>query len=167
MSPRMRKSTRHGMITGNFGESLVLYWLSKHGFECASVDHTGIDLIARNPVTGEFMGVSVKSRSRNAGKERTAVRVGGDELEKAQAACKAFGCAPYFAFVVDAGDTVRCYVVCMEHFLKLNRSRKRSCVWRMSPAAVESYYDDPEVVVFELQHRIIRWWKERRRAAVC
>jgi len=34
----------------DFGESLVLYWLSKHGFECAKVDHTGIDLIANNPI---------------------------------------------------------------------------------------------------------------------
>jgi len=40
------KSSRHSKIAGDFGETLVLYWLSKYGFECASVDHTGIDLIA-------------------------------------------------------------------------------------------------------------------------
>ena len=59
------KSSRHAKITGDFGEALVLYWLSKYGFECARVDHTGIDLIARNPHTQELMGISVKSRSRN------------------------------------------------------------------------------------------------------
>jgi len=62
----MLRSSRHSKITGDFGEALVLYWLSKHGFECARVDHTGIDLIARNPRTGEVMGISVKSRSRSA-----------------------------------------------------------------------------------------------------
>jgi len=49
------KSTRHSKITGDFAEALVLYWLSRSGFECARVDHTGIDLIARNPDTNEFM----------------------------------------------------------------------------------------------------------------
>ena len=84
------KSTRHSKITGSFGEALVLYWLSKHGFECARVDHTGIDLIARNPHTGEFMGISVKSRSRSAGKEHTSVNISNDNFAKAEAACAAF-----------------------------------------------------------------------------
>ena len=38
------KSTRHAKITGDFGEKMVLYWLSKYGFECALVDHTGIEI---------------------------------------------------------------------------------------------------------------------------
>jgi len=46
------KSSRHSKIAGDFGEYLILYWLSKYGFECARVDYTGIDLIARNPKTG-------------------------------------------------------------------------------------------------------------------
>ena len=49
---RVNKSSRHTKITGDFGETLVLYWLSKYGFECAPVDHTGIDIIARNPHNG-------------------------------------------------------------------------------------------------------------------
>ncbi len=69
------KSSRHSKITGDFGEALVLYWLSKHGFECARIDRTGIDLIARNPHTSEVMGISVKGRSRNPGKEDTTVRI--------------------------------------------------------------------------------------------
>jgi hypothetical protein len=62
---KIQKSSRHSKITGDFAESLILYWLSKYGFESAKVDHTGIDLIARNTVTNEVMGISVKSRSRN------------------------------------------------------------------------------------------------------
>jgi hypothetical protein len=57
--PSIHKSSRHSKITGDFAENLILYWLSKYGFECAKVDHTGIDLLARNPVNDELMGISV------------------------------------------------------------------------------------------------------------
>lgn len=46
------KSSRHSKIAGDFAEALVMYWQSKYGFECAKVDYTGIDIIARNPHTG-------------------------------------------------------------------------------------------------------------------
>jgi Holliday junction resolvase-like predicted endonuclease len=65
----MQKSSRHSKITGNFGEALTLYWLSKRGFECADVDHTGIDLIARRPLSEEVLGISVNCRSRSEGTE--------------------------------------------------------------------------------------------------
>ena len=42
---RISKSSWHSKITGDLGEALVLYWLSKHGFECARVDHTGNDAV--------------------------------------------------------------------------------------------------------------------------
>src|SRR6478735_5770885 len=61
--PAIAKSSRHSKITGDFAEYLTLYLLSKHGFECARIDHTGMDIIARNPHTKELMGISVKSRS--------------------------------------------------------------------------------------------------------
>src|SRR3989338_7630563 len=97
---KVSKSSRHSKITGNFAENLVLYWLSKYGFECASVDHTGIDLIARNPHANELMGISVKSRCRNTGKEGQYVSIPKKNFDKAMKAAKAFGCVPYFAIVV-------------------------------------------------------------------
>ena len=78
----INKSTRHAKITGDFSESLILYWLSKYGFECALVDHTGIDIIARNPHTQELMGISVKSRSRNVGAESHYVSIPNKNFEK-------------------------------------------------------------------------------------
>ena len=93
---KINKSTRHAKITGDFGEAFVLYWLSKYGFECALVDHTGIDIIARNPHTQEVMGISVKSRSRNEGTENDSISIPNDNFAKAEAACAAFGCVPYF-----------------------------------------------------------------------
>lgn len=65
----MKKVVVTQKITGDFTERLLLYFLSKHEFECMYVDHTGIDLIARNGVTGELMGISVKERSRVKGKK--------------------------------------------------------------------------------------------------
>ena len=76
------KSSRHSKITGDFGERLILYWLSKYGFECTFVDHTGIDLLARNPRTEELMGISVKSRSRNKGTEKTEVTIQKENFTK-------------------------------------------------------------------------------------
>ena len=70
----MGKSSRHAKITGNFGEALVLYWLSKRGFECANVDHTGIDIIARRPSSEEVLGISVKCRSRTLARVESSVK---------------------------------------------------------------------------------------------
>ncbi|HAG09236.1 MAG TPA: hypothetical protein DCK87_06735 [Desulfotomaculum sp.] len=154
------KSSRHAKLTGDFGESLVLYWLSKYGFECAQVDRTGIDLIARNPHTNEIMGVSVKSRSRNPGKEETYVNIPNDNFKKAEEACKAFGCVSYFAIVIDAADVIRTFLMQMSHLLKLSPMRQRGAGWKMTKAALEKYYADPEIKIFELRSQTVNWWRK-------
>lgn len=155
----LNKSSRHSKITGDFAESLVLYWLSKYGFECARVDHTGIDLIARNPHTKEVMGISVKCRSRNAGKERTNVSVTADNFDKVRAACQAFDCVPYFAIVVDAADTIACFMTSMEHLVELHPPGKRTSSWAMSAAWLERYAGDAQVMRFEFKTQTTRWWE--------
>jgi hypothetical protein len=60
------KGNRFAKIIGNFGESAVCNWLSRSGFDVALVDHTGIDIVAYRPVTGERLGISVKARTRRA-----------------------------------------------------------------------------------------------------
>jgi Holliday junction resolvase-like predicted endonuclease len=55
------------------------------------VDHTGIDIIARNPHTNEIMGISVKSRSRTEEQEDEYVSIRNDSFDKAEKACAAFG----------------------------------------------------------------------------
>src|SRR4051794_16505724 len=108
----MKKSTRHSKITGDFAEAFVLYWLSKYGYECARVDHTGIDLIARSPNSSERMGISVKCRSRYEGTENESVNLPPpDGFEKAKEACEAFGCVPYYAVLVDGAERIRCFLV--------------------------------------------------------
>jgi len=155
----VQKSTRHSKITGDFGESLVLYWLSKHSFECACVDHTGIDLIAKNPHTDEVMGISVKSRSRNPGKETAYINIPNDNLDKVRSACEAFGCVPYFAIVVDAADLIRVFITSLDHLVELFPPAKTSVGWKMKPSHLERYYSDPRITIFELSTTTRRWWK--------
>jgi Holliday junction resolvase-like predicted endonuclease len=159
MQPDMLKSTRHSKITGDFGEALVLYWLSKHGFECARIDHTGIDLIARNPHTNEVMGISVKSRSRSPGTEKSSIRIKPDSFEKAQQACTAFGCVPYFAIVIDTGNLIRCLVTTMRHVQELFPTPGGGANWKMRPKHLEKLLADPEVITFEFEPATPRWWK--------
>lgn len=156
------KSSRHSKITGDFGEALVLYWLSKHGFECARIDRTGIDLIARNPHTSEVMGISVKGRSRNPGKEDTTVRIAKEDLQKAQEACIAFDCVPYFAIIVDAADCIRVFITSMKHLIELHPPAATSVGWKMTKQHLNRYYDDPEIMIFELHTTTLRWWTNGR-----
>jgi Holliday junction resolvase-like predicted endonuclease len=154
----MSKSSRHSKITGDFAESLVLYWLSKYGFECAAVDHTGIDLIAKNPKNNELMGISVKSRSRNAGKESEFVSIKNDNFEKAKNACKAFGCIPYFAIVVDAGDKIIAFILSMAELEKIAPKGQTTCSWKMNPKSLEQYRNNPNIIIFEFTHQTHRWF---------
>lgn len=152
------KSTRHSKIAGNFGEGLLLYWLSKHRFECATVDHTGIDLIARNPHNREIMGISVKSRTRSVGTEEEAIYIANDQFDKVKSACEAFGCIPYFALVSDAAGVIRVFVISMSHLLELFPCGKGVCSWKMTKKALAQYSADPAIKVFELHTKTHSWW---------
>ncbi|MFA5134449.1 MAG: hypothetical protein WC505_01520 [Patescibacteria group bacterium] len=156
---KIQKSTRHSKITGNFCESVILYWLSKYGFECANVDHTGIDIIARNPHTKEVMGISVKGRSRNEGKEKTYVSIPNDNFDKIRRACKAFNCVPYFAIVVDEKDRIYSFIVSMGHLLKLFPEGNRVCAWKMTEKHIARYKQDSEIMFFEFDYKTLNWWE--------
>lgn len=154
----INKSTRHSKITGNFAEALVLYWLSKHGFECANIDHIGIDIIARNPHTKEVMGISVKSRSRNIGAEGTYISIPNDNFNKAKKACNAFNCEPYFAMVVDEKDAISVFILSMEHLLELFPKGKRVCSWKMNKTHLDKYFQDKKIMIFSLIYKAHNWW---------
>jgi Holliday junction resolvase-like predicted endonuclease len=155
------KSTRHAKITGDFGESLVLYWLSKYGFECASVDHTGIDIIARNPHTREIMGISVKSRSRSERTTEDYVSISSVNIPKAETACNAFGCVPYFAIVVDADNTIRGFIHSMVHILEIFPMGKTAIGWKMTQRYLRQYAADPLIQTFEFHTKTTKWWGQQ------
>ena len=158
---RRQTSSMHAKISGNFGEALVLYWLSKHGFECAEVDHTGIDIIASNPKTGKLMGISVKCRTRiKKGTERECVTIRDGEFAKMKAACKEFRCEPFFAIVVDARNVIRVFITSKSNFLKLSPRRVNS-YWRMTKECLTKYASDKNVIAFELESTVGRWWEAK------
>lgn len=100
-------STNHGHITGNFGEHLVLYWLSKNGYGSVHAQYIGIDIIASR--NGKRIGLSVKSRSRKEGKSNNSLTMTNPlgQIDKVKEACSNFACEPYFAFVVDQINTIK------------------------------------------------------------
>jgi hypothetical protein len=160
MKKTNNKSSRHSKISGNFGEILVLYWLSKHGIECAGVDHTGIDIIARRKDAGKPMGISVKCRTRlKKGTEHESVTIRSGEFEKMKNACKEFDCLPYFAIVVDAKDVIRVFITSESNFLK-HAGKKKNSYWKMTGPALNDYSKDEEVMAFELSAKTPRWWKK-------
>jgi hypothetical protein len=156
----VKKSTRHSKITGDFAEALVLYWLSKYGYECARVDHTGIDLIARHPTSPEVMGISVKSRSRYEGTEKVSVNLPPDGFEKARRACEAFGCVPYYAVVVDGAEAIHGFLVPLTHLLEIaGGSPDGMRYWLMADRNLAAYLSDPLVQRFEL-HTVACSWRD-------
>jgi len=147
----MIKSSRHSKITGDFGETLVLYWLSRHGYECARVDHTGIDLIARDRNSTEVLGISVKCRSRATGTEGTHVNLHKSDFEKVRQACDALHCTPYLAIVVDESEHIRTLLLSLSHVLTLCPGGEKVSAWQMSESRLAKYRVDPQIRFFEFQ----------------
>ena len=175
------KSSRHSKIAGNFGEALVLYWLSKHGFECALVDHVGIDIIAAKD--GERMGISVKCRTRMTKENaRKGVLIKRDNFEKAEDACKDFGCKPYLAVVADhisVDGMLLVFIAPMPRARILTgldesemRKQRKSPSWNLRKEWRDKHRDDNDVLVIELGEKgaendyaqeIKEWWKNHSR----
>jgi Holliday junction resolvase-like predicted endonuclease len=156
--PSIHKSSRHSKITGDFAENLILYWLSKYGFECAKVDHTGIDLLARNPVNDELMGISVKSRSRNEGKEGQYVHIPNDNFYKINKACEVFNCQPYVAIVIDEDNKIKAYILSIDRLLQYFPMGRTAVGWKMSKSWIEKYNSDNAIIKFEFEHKTKNWW---------
>jgi len=158
MKIEIAKSSRHSKITGDAAERFVLYWLSKSGFECAYVDHVGIDIIARNPYTDEVMGISVKCRSRSEGAEGTYVSIPNDNIVKIDMACKAFKCKPYFAIMIDEAEKIYIFILSKEKLLKMFPRGERVIAWKMTKKHIEKYKTDKAIKIIELNYDVINWW---------
>ena len=98
------KSTRHQAIVGRFGEYLVYNWLSRSGFEVTLVDHTGIDVIAFDPRSGKRLGITVKSRTRNAGAERENITIFREKNQDRAKVSEPFRFKPHDNRAKNVGD---------------------------------------------------------------
>lgn len=123
------------------------------------MDHVGLDIIARNPHTHEVMGLSVKSRSRNPGTEGTSVSIPNDNLRKLRDACRAFGCEPYFAIVVDEADSVTGFILSEAQLVRLCPPGSGVISWKMSGAWIGKYEADPEIRSFRFITKPDNWWR--------
>lgn len=148
----IEKSTRHQYIIGKFGEYLLVNWLSRSGFEVSLVDHTGLDVIAYNPKTNQRMGITVKSRTRNVGKEKTSVnllsyRNNNNDREKLLDACTTFAAIPYIAVYVETAEYSDLYLVSLKHYDRFYRAREDRAVdtWSMSAKRLQQYKNDKEI----------------------
>ncbi|MBA2853987.1 hypothetical protein HNP89_001965 [Methanococcus maripaludis] len=139
-----------------------MYWLSKSGFECARVDHTGIDLIAKNKETDELMGISVKGRSRSENTENTSLNIKNSDFDKVDSACGAFGCIPYFALVFDLKNTMYLFIISKEKMLKLCPPSKAVCSWKMTDKKIEEYLKDDEIKTIKFNYENLSWWDESK-----
>jgi hypothetical protein len=123
-----------------------------------TVDHTGIDLIARDPNSPEVIGISVERRSRYEGTENESVNLPQDGFDKARRACEAFGCVPYYAIVVDGINGIRCFLLPLAH---LERTAIGSAhgmrYWQMSERSLPQYRADPLMRGFELRIEACSW----------
>ena len=92
------------------------------------------------------MGISVKSRSRYEGTEKTSVNLPEDGFQKAKEACEAFNCVPYYAVVVDGGKTTRCFLVSLADLMKVAaRGAHGMRYWGMSDRHLGNYEKDRRV----------------------
>lgn len=153
-----KKSSRHSKIAGDFAEGLVLYWLSKYGYECARIDHTGIDLIARSPSEPKVLGISVKCRDRYDGREAASVNLPADGIVKARKTCEVFGCVSYYAIVVDTAAAVRCFMLSLDHLEAVaGGTPGAQRYWRMGSKDISRYVADPSIQGFILQTTSCSW----------
>lgn len=153
------KSSRHSKITGDFAERLILYWLSKYGCECLLVDHVAIDIIARTPPPFKRIGISVKSRSRNTGKEGISIKIPREHLNELKRQCVIFDCIPHIAIVADEADAITGFLLTVEHLLHIQASQAGDISWRMTPAWISRYESDPKIRTFRLTTKTNNWWK--------
>ena len=160
------KSSRHQKIIGNFGENLICNWLSRSGFEVMIVDHTGIDIIAYNPFINQRLGITVKSRTRNIGKEGTGVNVflsRKEDRRKLLDACKAFACEPWIAIYVETADFADVYLTSLENYDNKYCGQEGRAIdsWKMREKAKQRYAEDPSVKHIRIKFYATNWsWQQ-------
>ena len=130
------------------------------------VDHTGIDIIAYNPSTNQRLGITVKSRTRNIGKERTGVNVflsRKEDRRKSLDACKAFACEPWIAIYVETADFADVYLTSLENYDNKYRGQEGRAIdsWKMREKDKQRYAEDPSVKHIRIKFYATNWsWQQ-------
>ena len=109
-----------------------------------------MDLIAYEPKTKRRLGITVKSRTRDSGKETASVNIFKNkhqDREKLKQACKTFGCDPWIAVYVECESDAELHLISLDHYDSKYRSKKKCVVdaWSMSQKSKTEYDLDPRV----------------------
>lgn len=156
----MIKSTRHSKIVGEHGEHLICNWLSRSGFEVNIIDHTGIDIIAYNPQTGQRMGITVKTRTRTVGTEHEHINVLGEgDWEKLLEACKAFACEPWFGVYVETSTDADLFLTSLKHYKSSYYTETQVATWKMRNKYIEQYDTDRNVMHVHFDIDVRDWFE--------
>jgi hypothetical protein len=156
----VEKSSRHQKIIGNFGEQLICNWLSRSGFEVSIVDHTGIDIVAFNPKTNLRLGITVKSRTRNIGKEKSGVNLFDvDEgRRKIIDACNSFACEPWIGVYVETAEYADLFLTSLNHYEHTYYTKSKVASWKMGPDHIKNYDNDEKVMHLEISFQPKNWF---------
>jgi Holliday junction resolvase len=156
------KSSRHSKIVGDFGERLVLNWLSRSGFEASILDHTGADIVAYNKVLNRRLAISVKSRTRTKGTESDSLFLfrKAKDREKLQADCEAFNAEAWLAIYIECELAADLFFTSLENYDQKYRVNKAAGTqaWSMNAIALGKYKDDPEIKHIHVEFEPTNWW---------
>lgn len=166
----IKRSSRHPKIIGNCGELIICNWLSRSGWEVTLIDHTGIDIIAYDPAKKRRIGITVKSRTRTNNTENTAVHLFNEkthkdkdhkDIDKANAACEAFGCELWIAVYVESSDQGDIYLTSYKNYERKYRIDGKSFQdWNMGLRSRKQYESDPHVHHIEFKFKPKNWFTE-------
>lgn len=155
----VKKSSRHQKIIGDFGENLICNWLSRSGFEVSIVDHTGIDIVAYNPKTEKRLGISVKSRTRDPGKERESVNLFDSKgRQKLLQACDYFACEPWIAIYVETTSYADIFLTSLNNYDSKYRRERQTDDWKMGPRHIKNYENDKNVMRLHIEFEPKNWF---------
>lgn len=159
------KSSRHGKVIGSFGENIICNWLSRSGFEVVIIDHTGLDIIAFNPLRQKRLGITVKSRTRNLGTEGESVTIfsyqkGKNDRQKLIDACQAFACDPWIAIYVETSKSADIYLTSLNNYDEKYRTKIGKALddWKMKKKYRELYREDTEIKHIRIEFKEITWF---------
>ena len=160
----IEKGTRHSKIIGNFGEVILLNWLSRSGFDVCLADQTGLDVIAYHTKSKKRLGFTVKSRTRDNGKKESSVNIFSyqkekDDRQKLLDTCKAFACEPWIAVYVETQDYADLYLTSLKHYDAKYKSKDRGAIddWKMGERYTKEYAGDPEVRHIHTTFQTTNW----------
>ena len=159
MAWKVDKSTRHQKIIGDYGEALVCNWLSRSGFEVSIVDHTGIDIVAYNPENKTRYGITVKSRTRNIGKETTHANLFAvSTIDKIRKACDSFGCDEgWIGVYIETANYADLFLVNLDHYLDNYYNNTKNVDWKMRRKHLDEYAYDADILHLHMNFEAKKW----------